>query len=240
MLLDADSGEQLAHLFETQFEIRTADTPDLLDAIWALRYQVYCVENQFLPAAAYDNERERDEFDEHSLHAVLIHRATGEVVGCVRLVLSHAAGRPRPIPLHRLLGAEARARLDSFDQMRLAEISRYAVSKRFRRRAGEQLYPDVGMEQVGGPDPRRLMPHISLGLFRAVGRLALENDVSTMCAAMAPSLLRLLERFDISFEHLGPAIDYHGLRQPCLAHLNVLLAELEREHGALFHFITHD
>jgi N-acyl amino acid synthase of PEP-CTERM/exosortase system len=240
MLLDSDSGDQAAHLFETLFEIRTAHTPELLDAIWALRYQVYCVENQFLPAQAYPDHRERDEFDEHSLHAVLIHRPTNEIVGCVRLVLSHVDGRRRTTPLHALLGPEARRQLDAYDPRHLAEISRYAVSKQFRRRAGEQLYPDTGLEQIGGPDPRRLMPHISLGLFRAVGRLALQHDVATMCAAMAPSLLRLLERFSISFEHLGPAIDYHGVRQPCLAHTHVLRGELERQRKALAQFITHE
>jgi N-acyl amino acid synthase of PEP-CTERM/exosortase system len=240
MLFDVNSGEQLAHLFENLFEIRTADTPDLLDAVWALRYQVYCVEHQFLPANAYQGERERDEFDEHSLHAVLIYRPTAEIVGCVRLVLSHQEDQRRPIPLHGLIGAEVRQRLDRCDPMRLAEISRYAVSKRFRRRAGETFYPDTGSHQITAPDPRRLLPHISLGLFRAIGRLALDNNVSTLCAAMAPSLLRLLERFNISFESLGPPIDYHGVRQPCVAETLVLLAEIEREHAALAQFIRRE
>jgi len=240
MLLDVNSGEQLADLFGNLFEIRTADTSELLDAVWALRYQVYCVEHQFLPASAYPDKREQDEFDEHSLHAVLIYRPTGEIVGCVRLVLSHEGDQVRPIPLHGLIGEEVRKRLDRADPLRLAEISRYAVSKRFRRRAGESLYPDTGAHDIAGPDPRRLLPHISLGLFRAIGRLALDNNVSTLCAAMSPSLLRLLERFNISFESLGPPIEYHGVRQPCVAETLALLTEIEREHAALAQFIRRE
>jgi hypothetical protein len=52
-----------------------------------------------------------------------------------------------------------------------------------------------------------------------------------MCAVMAPALLRLLERFDLRFERLGPLIHYHGERQPCIAEAEALLDGLARYHG---------
>ena len=239
MSLDPSSGEQVAELFDSLFEIRTADTADVLDQVYALRYQVYCVENRFLPADAYEGERERDEFDQHSKHAALVYRPNQEIVGCVRLVLPYADGRePRPIPMHALLGAEARQRLDQYDPMTLAEISRYAVSKQFRRRAGEHLYADVGLDTLVAPDPRRLLPHVSLGLFRAVARLAIETQVDALCAAMAPSLLRLIERFGWSFVPVGPPIEYHGSRQPCIAETSALREQLERQHAGIARFIV--
>ena len=69
------------------------------------------------------------------------------------------------------------------------------------------------------------MPHMSLGLIRGSCLLAAQHGVETVCAAMAPALLRLLERLGLFFEPLGPPIDsYHGLRQPCVAEGKKLLA----------------
>jgi N-acyl amino acid synthase of PEP-CTERM/exosortase system len=73
---------------------------------------------------------------------------------------------------------------------------------------------------------RRLVPHLSLGLFRGIARLAADQGVKTLCAAMAPALLRLLERFSVKFDVLGEPVEYHGLRQPCVAECAKLLAGL--------------
>ena len=41
---------------------------------------------------------------------------------------------------------------------------------------------------------------------------------------MAPALMRLLERFGLIFERLGPHIDLHGIRKPCLGECEQLIA----------------
>jgi N-acyl amino acid synthase of PEP-CTERM/exosortase system len=237
MPLGSDPGDDVATLFDRLFSVMPTEAPDLLDAAAALRYQVYCVENAFEDPAIHPGERERDEHDEHSRHAVLIHRPTANVVGCVRLILPHHQNETRELPLSRQLGPDERRRLSSHDRATIAEISRYAVSKQFRRRAGEQLYPDVEAMNITAADARRLFPHVSLGLLRAVGRLAADNHVTTLCAVMSPALLRLLERFGLQFEPLGPVIDYHGLRQPCLASVDALHQSLAREHAEISRFV---
>jgi N-acyl amino acid synthase of PEP-CTERM/exosortase system len=68
------------------------------------------------------------------------------------------------------------------------------------------------------------MPHMSLGLIRGICLLAARHEIETVCAEMAPPLLRLLERFGLVFEALGPVVDYHGPRQPCVAACDELLA----------------
>ena len=208
-------------LYDRYFSVVPATTPDLLDAAHALRYQVYCVEHAFENPAEHPGGREIDQYDAHSAHAVLIHKPTSEVVGCVRLILPHEGSGIAALPLRALLGARSGALLDSCDPLVTAEISRYAVSKKLRRREGEDLYPDVGELSAG--EVRRLGPHISVGLIRGVAALAADRGITKVCAAIAPALARLLERLGLTFSPLGPVIDYHGPRQPCIADCEALL-----------------
>jgi N-acyl amino acid synthase of PEP-CTERM/exosortase system len=161
------------------------------------------------------------------VHAVLIHRSTARVVGCVRLILP-GDDSAVDLPIRGLLTGGDRDRFDRFDRKTTAEISRYAVSKEFRRRAGETLYPDVNID-LTAHDARRLVPHMSLGLFRGIARLAADQGITHVCAVMAPALLRLLEQFGLRFERLGPPIEYHGVRQACIAAADELLAGLAHE-----------
>jgi N-acyl amino acid synthase of PEP-CTERM/exosortase system len=228
---DAQKTAAVSTLYDKYFAVVPADTAALLDAAHALRYQVYCVENHFENPDEHVNGRERDRYDDHAVHAVLIYKPTGDVVGCVRLVLPLPSSGVSTLPIRDLLAVEARAMLDGCDPHSTAEISRYAVAKSFRRREGEGLYPDVHIMDLEANEMRRLVPHISLGLFRGVAQLAADYRVATVCAAMSPALLRLLERFGLKFEPLGPPIEYHGLRQPCMADGEALLAGMSNRHA---------
>jgi N-acyl amino acid synthase of PEP-CTERM/exosortase system len=226
----------LSELYDRHFMVVPADTAALVDEAHALRYQVYCVEHAFEDPGLQIGEREYDRHDPHSFHAVLIAKASGKVAGCVRLILP-AADNPRAsLPIRDLLNEADRARLDSFGTERTAEISRYAIAKTFRRRPGETLYPDV--EDSPANDYRRLAPHMSLGLLRGVGKLAARHGITTVCAAMAPSLLRLLERLGLVFERLGPLIDYHGARQPCVGECEQLLAGMSDRNSDFYQLVS--
>jgi len=221
----------LSGLYDRYFTVVPASTPALLDAAHALRYQVYCVEHAFEDPAQQVGQRESDCYDEGSVHAVLIYNPTEQVVGCVRLILPQAIGGISSLPLRQLLKTEDQAQIDQCDPARTAEISRYAVSKVFRRRRDEEFFPDVHVGDLPSNEVRRLVPHMSLGLMRGVGKLASDHGITTVCAAMAPALLRLLERFGLTFQALGAPIDYHGLRQPCFAECEGLLAGLAGRHA---------
>lgn len=226
---------ELPELYDRYFTVLPATTPELRDAAHALRYQVYCVEHSFLSQAANPGGLEYDEYDAHSVHAVLVYRPRQEVVGCVRLVLPKPGDAQLALPMRALLDERSGARLDACDPMRTAEISRYAVTKALRRRRGEHLYPDV--DQLSEADMRRLVPHVTVGLIRGVALLAAERGITKVCAAMAPALARLLERFGLAFEPLGPVIDYHGQRQPCMADIEALLDGMARRNAEYFRLI---
>jgi len=218
--------EPLAQLFARSFAVVRADTPALRDAFFRLRYNVYCLENDFENPADFPDGRETDSFDEHSLHAALIHRPSRSLMGGVRLISPGLDGG-RELPVQGLVGPQERRILEAFPARYTAEISRYTVSRLFRRRAGEHDFPDVTpYDWTGAAEYRRILPNITLGLMRAVLGYCAERDIRFLFATMAPPLLRLLDRFGLHFEPLGECVHFHGLRQPCYARYTDLLAGL--------------
>jgi N-acyl amino acid synthase of PEP-CTERM/exosortase system len=203
-----------------------ADTPELRRIAYRLRYDVYCIENPFFDPADCVDQLETDEFDARSLHALLQHEASGTFMGTVRLILPRDGERPFTMPFASLCH-DSGIRVDDFLPTRsTAEVSRFAVSKSFRRRATDGLYPDQFESPVRMAADRRVMPSLSLALIAAVTHMGLAAGVTHVCAVMEPSLLRLLRRLGIEFNPVGPPVEYHGLRQPCFADASVLLAQV--------------
>ncbi len=123
----------------------------------------------------------------------------------------------------------------------LAEISRFAVSKEFKRRRGEagtlagvNPEPEIYFER----DERRLLPHLTIGLFAGILRMARQENISHCYAVMEPALLRLLRLFGVRFTTIGPDVDYHGLRRPCLAKIDEMLAGILETEPAVWDLIT--
>ncbi len=75
---------------------------------------------------------------------------------------------------------------------------------------------------------RRIIQHITLGLFVAIVRMSVGHNITHWYAAMEPALMRLLKKFSIEFVPIGPIVDYHGRRQPCVAEIATVLASAER------------
>jgi N-acyl amino acid synthase of PEP-CTERM/exosortase system len=199
---------------------------------------VYCLEHEFEDRQLHHDGRETDVYDAHSVHAVLMHRPSDQVVGCVRLVLPQLEAGIDSFPLSAVLDGAARHRLEECDLATTAEISRYAVSRMFRHRSGEDLYPDVSSMGMLPHDRRRVFPHVSVGLLKAIATLAADHGIKTVCAAMTPALIRMFEQWGMSFERLGPMVEYHGPRQPCLADCEELLGQMERRHAAYAHILS--
>lgn len=224
--------------FNQYFELVHANTDASRMQVYLLRYQVYVLETGFEREADCKCARdenghvihwEQDEFDERSDHYLLRHRRSGLFAATTRLILPDMRHKqaPFPIELHCLL--EERI-TDADQRARLAEISRFAVSKDFKQRIGEggslagvAENADVYFEE----DERRVLPHISLGLFAAVMRMVHDHGVTHCYAVMEPALLRLIGRFGVVFNRIGPDVDYHGMRIPCLGAVHEMLPGLK-------------
>lgn len=237
--------EQLIEQFERFFEIVPAQTPDLVLASQRLRYQVFCRETETFDAHNFVAEVESDQYDARSVHTVLRHRVTGAVTGTVRLVLADPADPLARFPTEALgvLRREERDSVWRVPRTRLGEISRFAVSKEFRRRRDEAQITHGITEAALLADPGssgRLCPHISLGLIKAVFHMSWTHGVTHWYAAMEPSLLRLLERLGIHFVRIGPLVEYFGRRQPCIAEVDRVLAGIAERQPSVWRFITED
>lgn len=231
------------------FELVHADTDELRAQVYALRYQVYVLETGFEKA---ENCRSRvdesgqtiyweeDEFDVRSDHYLLRHRRTGAYAATARLILPdpERLDSPYPIEQHCLLEKPA---TDPNVRRQLGEISRFAVSKVFKRRAGEETsIPGVAtnIEVYFDETERRVLPHISLGLFAAVMRLVYFQKVNYCYAVMEPALIRLLGRFGVPFDRIGPDVDYHGIRVPCISSVENALDSIRAVSPAVYDLIT--
>src|SRR3974377_1838250 len=130
--------------YDRHFAVVRAPTPELLRKAYRLRYQVYCVENPFENPDEQIDQCETDEYEHPPPRSLLIHRRTGEVAGASRVILPHKSG---PLPVSTLLHSADLRRFAEFPVARTAEISRFAVSKQFRREAGEEGLAGVGVWQ---------------------------------------------------------------------------------------------
>jgi len=209
--------------YDRHFDVIRAATPRLLRDAYRLRYQVYCVENPFEDPEQHITACESDDDDDRSIHTLLLHRRTGEMAGTSRVILPDQQ-KSRPLPMATLLNGSDRRRFDSFPLGRTAEMSRFAISKQFRQRRGEERYAD---ERFGDATlietERRLMPFISLGLIRGLFGICLEYGITHLAAVMEPPLIRILHRLGLQFVPVGGTVMHHGLRQPCFAVLDELI-----------------
>ena len=235
--------------FNEYFELVHADTDELRREVYQLRYQVYVIETGF------EKEKdcvcvdiagggricwEEDVFDQRSDHYLVRHRRTGVNAATARLILPDrdALDSPFPIEMHCPLDFPVG---DRGTRSALGEISRFAVSKVFKRRIGESgsvAGVSENLDMYFEEHERRVLPHISLGLFAAVMRMAHEHGVSHCYAVMEPALLRLLGRFGVIFNRIGPDVEYHGLRIPCLGTMEEALPNIQRVCPPVWELIT--
>jgi len=226
-----DAEASLLDRYNIYFRVATAVCGDALQEALRIRYQVYCVENPFENPSDHPDELERDAFDSHSLHSVLIHRASGQAIGTVRLILPVRHELERSFPIQLVCRVP---QLKLLPLERMAEVSRFSISKQFRRRQCDSLYE--------GNDARRerrgMAPLMSLGLIQSLVRMSAERGITHWCATMEPTLLRLLAAMSIKFEPLGPLVQYHGTRQPCYCEVGPMLERVKNEQRRLWDVLT--
>lgn len=226
--------------FDLYFEVISADTPELLRKAYELRYQVYCLERGFEDGTEHPDGLEIDEFDSHARHSLLVHRPTGQAIGAVRLVLPVPGAHHNSFPIQNLTDHALVRCPSAFPVASMAEISRFSISKEFRRRRTDTLYGEGNAPRAGEDEPgdRRSGALVRLGLMLAICRMSAELGVTDWCAVMEPALLRILAMTGVHFEMIGPPVEYHGLRQPCHGNICALMARLAREQPAAWDLVT--
>ncbi|HVZ10184.1 PEP-CTERM/exosortase system-associated acyltransferase [Rhodopila sp.] len=198
--------------------VELADTAAALQEAYRLRHQVYCQDHAFLQGVG---GLETDEFDSHARHALIRWRPTGQAIGTIRLVLPQTDEGEDDFPIEQ---ACSDLILDGFPRVRTGEVSRFALSKQH-----------VAAIRETDPDMAGLL---RLALLQGALWMSAEAGHTHWLAIMQPTLLRLLRGDGLRFRPLGPLVEYHGKRQPVLAHLDTMLAGAANEQPAVWAYLT--
>lgn len=207
----------VASNFAKYFKIRFADSKELRQEAFKIRYGVYSEELGWEPENI--SKMETDECDDYAYHCLLEHRRTGVFAGCVRLVIPPVEHPQHPLPFEKNCLQSARKEvIDSTTLPRgsFGEISRLAVLASFRRREKETKQPfvlkDVDPKTIYSEEEQRNFPNIAMGLYLAAVALADICNHQAMFVMMEPRLNRRLKRFGLPFQQCGDEMDYHGIR----------------------------
>ena len=216
----------LLDAFRTWFEVVPACTPALRDAAFRVRHSVYCEDLGYEARRA--DGRETDEYDEQSLHVLVHHRPTNQFVGCVRLIRVSQSDAAQRLPFERVSQGLAPGVVPSAPErrVRIAEVSRLAIVRAFRRRRGEAARPAPlsSADYSGGPIVR--FPHILTGLYLGVVATATLHGVSTLFVLTEPRLADHLHKLGLRILQIGPPVEHRGMRIPSLINVDPLAREL--------------
>jgi len=151
---------------------------------------------------------EIDDYDTDAAQAVIIRVLTGEPVAVVRVIpFSHHG----PLPFDKFAPGIATAR-------HWGEVSRIGIRKAANLTSTER---------------REVMRY----LFKAVYQLSLDLGVSHW-VCMMPGVLQIrMAMLGVAFQAVGPPVDYHGLRQPCVGVAHRVLSYLEATEPGMYNFI---
>lgn len=229
--------------FNEYFEIVPAISDVLKREVYKLRYQVYCIENNFESAWQFPDEFEYDKYDMHSVHYLIRHRRSAEYIATTRLILPHGNNLKKPFPI------EINSQIDNVDLVKnisrqnLAELSRFCVSKKFRRRKNDQhliITNDAEPETVFTQEEKRNSSNLTLALFSCAIRMSYENNIHYWYAIMEPSLMRVFSALGIHFVGIGPLVDYHGMRRPCIIKVTDLLDSVAKKNASYWNMLTNN
>ena len=236
----AISQENLLQRLNLYFETTVADTPELIRQAHELRFRVYCLETRFENATEHPDGLEKDAFDVSSVHGLLVHRATGQATGTVRLVLPRADAPERSFAIQAVTDHPILRDPREFPLQTMGEVSRFCISRQFRRRATDTLYDQIENDPTGvvGSEDRRSGPLMRLGLIQILLQMSAQHGITHWCALMEPTLLRMLAGMGIRFKPIGPLVEHHGLRQPCSANIAEILQAVKRERPAFWEVLT--
>ncbi|MBK6880838.1 MAG: PEP-CTERM/exosortase system-associated acyltransferase [Elusimicrobia bacterium] len=203
-----------------------ATTPKLLQGVHRLRYDVYVNEYHFEKAEDHPSGLEKDEWDPMSLHMAAVD-AEENVVGTIRLVLNSPHGLPT---LHAVTPFYQEPHPSS---PRIAEVSRLAVARDFRRRVedGFRGVDDLAEAAPGSrfhraekgefnSQDRRRQFAVILGLFKIMYHVSKRINLADWYMVSEKRLWYLLKRYHILFHPVGPEMEYHGVRIPYIGHIS--------------------
>ncbi|MDD1642791.1 MAG: PEP-CTERM/exosortase system-associated acyltransferase [Methylococcaceae bacterium] len=227
--------------FDRYFQIVPAISDELKNEVYKLRYQVYCIENEFLNSEDYPNDLEFDDYDQHSVHYLIRHRKSGICAATTRLILPNTNNLEKPLQIETYSRIDNVNPLKTMSRHKLAELSRFCISKQFRQRKYEQhlLCNDAKLlEATFSQNEKRSLSYLMLALFACAIKMSAENNIHYWYAIMTPALNRVVSTLGIHFTEIGPFVDFHGLRRPYVIKVDDLLDSVAEKNLDYWNMLT--
>ncbi|WP_290633266.1 PEP-CTERM/exosortase system-associated acyltransferase [Aquisalimonas sp.] len=211
----------LSAIYHESLLAQCAQDPGAVQDALRLRYQVYCLERGYEDYSRFPDHMETDEYDDAATHVLVRNRSDGTTVGTSRLVFDDGHGLP--IRTHGSRSVEQQlARTRQLNpSCRIAEVSRFAVTRTFSTLMSQQQSVMVSSR------------HVTMGLVALLFRQSWESGVTHWTALLNAALIRFFTRVGIHFQPIGPVINHRGARQPVMASLDALWSGVKAEGTAL-------
>lgn len=226
--------KHIASLFHEYFEMVPVTTDELREAVYRLRYQVFCKELNLWDASSYPDEMEKDKYDAHSEHYLIRHKGTGRYAATTRLILCNPDAPEEPLPTESHCVIERTDLLDKIPRNQLAEVSRFCVSRAFKRRKGEDETPSGVVPQIiqhpyiSSEDERRAWPILTLALIACLNEINAHRRTTHWFSMLEPPVFRLYTTLGIYFTPIGPmTYCYEKHRLPCVIQVPDYLNEVK-------------
>lgn len=190
-------------MFDNKYRAILADTEESRNIHYNLRYQVYCLEKGYEPRGKFQDELEKDDYDDNSVHFLIQDRHNGHWLGTARLVIAE----PKKLPIRKFTEIEE-DKLDS-NEKKVAELSRLSILRGYRQ-TGQKVY-DSGKANE---------PEILLGLIRAANAYCKEAGIKNWLFLCRRAIRRIVSKVGIKIDIVGPPCEHRGTRYPFLGRLN--------------------
>jgi N-acyl amino acid synthase of PEP-CTERM/exosortase system len=230
--------------FSSSHVERTGSSKDLHDS-YALRYEVYCLEEQFLSAENYPDGIQYDDYDSLSQHFIVRENKMDKIAGCARLIkYSKELGFPTADHFSELF-----SKLSGLPLENMYEVSRFCVSPYFRQRMvpkdglyGVESYLEENKrQQPGGQPEQRKYPIILLLMIKEMYRFTLSIGGRYWIASMEPGLIRYFSACGMKWEHLADNyIDFYGRVMPCLIDIKKAIVQMSEKRPDIYEFLIYE
>ena len=230
--------------FQNYFRVVLAYTPALIEITQRIRYEVYSREFHFEREENCPGGLGKDEYDQFSIHCLVIHGPSNTPAGCVRLIKIPDDNPALLLPLERFCGHSLRHETlhpALMPRQTLCEISHLTVHTAFRRRPGESASP-LGSNRVVFSEEltekeRRTFPLISVALIAASTALMVISDRPNLFIMVERWLATRLRQMGLDFIQVGEEIDYHGPRAAYFITVEQMLSGMKGDLRELYGFV---
>jgi len=207
-------------MFNDNFEIFLADTPESRALHYSIRYQVYCEEMGFEKKEDFPLKKEFDENDKggKSVHFIAQNKITGKWVGAMRLIFKR----------NELLPIEQSCKLDemigSNNFYDTVELSRLCLLKDIRRNFKDVdpphgLVDEENNENISNKtslifNHQQMSRMVLWGLLHAAVEYGSTNNIMNCYFMTTKALAKVLKRGGLKLISIGEPCNHKGERYP--------------------------